>query len=121
MTWPRRPRTNTERDDAILAELRAELAATPSGPHPTADAIAERFGLARKAAIRLRERVSYPAPPSVDEIIETHGATIRRLVRAGATKAQIAEAIGVRSVERTLERMGLRTATSRDIDPRRRR
>lgn len=120
MVWPRRNQPNAARDERILAELRAELAEAPSGPHPSAAAIAERFAISSKAATRLRERVAYPRPPSVDEIIETHGATIRRMVREGATQAQIAEAIGVRSVERTLERMRLRTALSRDITPRRR-
>jgi len=121
MVWPRKNRPHAERDDAILVELRAELAAAPSGPHPSSGAIAERFGVSTKAAIRLRERVGYPIPPTVDEIIETHGATIRRLVREGATQAQIAEAIGVRTVERTLERMRLRTTRSRDHGPPRRR
>ncbi len=113
MVWPRKNRPNASRDDAILAELRAELAATPSGPHPTADAIAERFGITPKAASRLRERVAYPRPPTIAEIIETHGATIRRMVRSGATRAEIEQAIGVRGLARTLAQMGLRTSASR--------
>jgi hypothetical protein len=120
MTWPRSNRPHADRDDRILAELRAELAATPDGPHPSTDAIAARYSIPRKTAGRLRERVGYPAPPTVDAIIEQHGATIRRMVREGATKPEIANAIGVRTVERTLERMGLRTAQSRDVTPRRR-